>query len=419
MLLKTIYGFSHNTFLIIQETQFKERVSLGLFIFLFMCYLEEILKVLYGRMDVSIFGVGFSQLSMGLTCFLFIVSRLTQLEEFVQHLDGFVEIAQFLVNVTYFLVALGFLLLVLSSLWYVEAFLEELQTLLEIVLILKFTGDDLVYLDKLAADLFFQFLKRASFNGSFQSGLEATFGVENIEDILFADTKTHVSFGFSLDVLSLNTDVEAFLVEVWGSFIVYELLELLCDSRVLLNAIFDLVIAVKLFGILKILAEGQELFLLIFVVFSYEFSLLSLVKFVFFLKFGRGLDFRWGSLSGDIEEVDVGLQVSLLHELDRLWSGCNFLFKFEIVILLLEVGAATRHVLLVLRKTICQRLLAVFLDDLRFGLVDKFVLLFALGLLLDLPDLGVGVINWSQFHICLFFINWLYYKFYFIFKSYK
>ena len=58
-----------------------------------------------------------------------------------------------------------------------------------------------------------------------------------------------------------------------------------------------------------------------------------------------------------------------------------------------------------LRKTIGQRLLAVFLDDLRFGLVDKFLLLFALGLLLDLPDLGVGVINWSQFHICLFFIN--------------
>ena len=116
MLLKTIYGFSHNTFLIIQETQFKESVSLGLFIFLFICYLEEILEVLYGSMDVSIFGVGFSQLSMGLTCFLFIVSRLTQLEEFVQHLDGFVEIAQFLVDVTYFLVALGFLLLVLSSL---------------------------------------------------------------------------------------------------------------------------------------------------------------------------------------------------------------------------------------------------------------------------------------------------------------
>lgn len=127
-----------------------------------------------------------------------------------------------------------------------------------------------------------------------------------------------MSLGFSLDVLSFNTDVETFLIEVRGSFIVYELLKLLCYCRVLLNAILDLVIAIKLFGVLKILAEGQELFLLIFVVFSYEFSLLSLVKFVFLLKFGRGLDFRWGSLCGDIEEVDVGLQVSLLHELDGL-----------------------------------------------------------------------------------------------------
>ena len=127
-----------------------------------------------------------------------------------------------------------------------------------------------------------------------------------------------MSLGFSLDILSFNTDVETFLVEVRGSFIVYELLKLLCYCRVLLYAILDLVIAIKLFGVLKILAEGQELFLLIFVVFSYEFSLLSLVKFVFLLKFGRGLDFRWGSLCGDIEEVDVGLQVSLLHELDGL-----------------------------------------------------------------------------------------------------
>ena len=127
-----------------------------------------------------------------------------------------------------------------------------------------------------------------------------------------------MSLGFSLDILSFNTDVETFLVEVRGSFIVYELLKLLCYCRVLLYAILDLVIAIKLFGVLKILAEGQELFLLIFVVFSYEFSLLSLVKFVFLLKFGRGLDFRRGSLCGDVEEVDVGLQVSLLHELDGL-----------------------------------------------------------------------------------------------------
>lgn len=270
-------------------------------------------------------------------------------------------------------------------------------------MILELTGDDLIYSNKLAANFFFNFLKCTTFNGSFQSRFKATFGVENIEDFFFADTEAHVSFGFTFDVLIFHTDVEAFLIEIGGSFIVHKLLKLLSNSGVLLHTVLDLIIAVKLFSVLKVLTEGKELFLLIFVVFSYEFSLLSLVEFVFFLKFGRGLDFRWGTLRGDVEEVDVGLEVTLLHELDGLRPGCNFLLQFEIVVLFLEVGAATRHVLLVLREPIGQRLLAVFLDYLRFGLVDEFLLLFALGLLLDLPDLGVGVINWSQFHICLFF----------------
>ena len=272
-------------------------------------------------------------------------------------------------------------------------------------MILELTGNDLIYSHKLATNLFLDFLKCTTLNGSFQSRFQAAFGVENIEYLFFADTETHVSFGFSFDELSFNTDVKAFLIEIRSSFIVHKLLELLSYSGVLLDTVLDLIIAVKLFGVLKVLTEGKELFLFIFVVFSYEFSLLPLVEFVFFLQFGRRLDFGWGTLRGDVEEVDVGLQVPLLHELDGLRPGCNFLLQFEIVVLLLEVGAAPRHVLLVLREPIGQRLLAVFLDYLRFGLVDEFLLLFALGLLLDLPDLGVGVIDWSQFHICLLFFN--------------
>lgn len=272
-------------------------------------------------------------------------------------------------------------------------------------MILELASDDLIYSHKLATNLFLDFLKCTTLNGSIQSRFEATFGVENVKNFFFTNSETHVSFGLSFDVLSLNTDVKTFLIEIRSSFIVHKLLKLLGNSGVLLHTVLDLIIAVKLFGILKALTEGKELFLLIFVVFSYEFSLLSLVEFVFFLQFGRRLDFRWGTLRGDVEEVDVGLQVALLHELDGLRPGCNFLLQFEIVVLLLEVGAATRHVLLVLREPIGERLLAVFLDNLRFGLVDEFLLLFALGLLLDLPDLGMGVINWSQFHICLFFIK--------------
>lgn len=60
MLLEAIDGFSYDAFLVIEETQFKESVGLGLLIFLFISYLKKIFEVLYGKMNVSIFGVGFS-----------------------------------------------------------------------------------------------------------------------------------------------------------------------------------------------------------------------------------------------------------------------------------------------------------------------------------------------------------------------
>lgn len=213
--------------------------------------------MLYGLMNVSIFGVSFSQLSMGFTLFLFIVSSLTQIQEFLKHFNGLVKIAEFLVNMTYFLVAFGLLVLIVSFFGCVQTFLEELQRLVEIVLILELASDDLIYSNKLATNLLLDFLKCTTFNGSIQSRFETSFGVENIQYLFFTNTETHVSFGFSFDVLSFNTDVKAFLIEIGGSFIVHKLLELLSYSGVLLHTVLDLIIAVKLFGILKILTEGK------------------------------------------------------------------------------------------------------------------------------------------------------------------
>ena len=106
------------------------------------------------------------------------------------------------------------------------------------------------------------------------------------------------------------------------------------------------------------------------------------------------LDLARSRLGRDIVEIDVGLEETLLHKLDRLILGSNLLLQFKIVVLLLEVGAAARHVLLVLVKSIAERLLAVLVDNLSFSLIDKFIPLLALSLFKDLADFGMGVINW-------------------------
>lgn len=114
MLGKAVDGFSYNAFLVVKETQLQESVSLSLFIFLVVCYLEQIFEVLYSKMDVSIFGVGFGQLSMGFTRFLFIAGVLTRIQELVKVFNGFVKIAELFVNMSYFLVAFGLLVLIFS-----------------------------------------------------------------------------------------------------------------------------------------------------------------------------------------------------------------------------------------------------------------------------------------------------------------
>lgn len=116
-----------------------------------------------------------------------------------------------------------------------------------------------------------------------------------------------------------------------------------------------------------------------------EFALLPLVQLVFFLKLLRGLDLRRRRFGCYVEEIDVGLQVTGLHELDALRLSCNLLLQFKIIVFFLEVSAAARHILLVLSKSVVQTLLAILLDGVALSLVDELVPLLLLGLLLHLP----------------------------------
>ena len=72
----------------------------------------------------------------------------------------------------------------------------------------KFTRNFLLNLAEISID---SFLK---------SSFQISHGVENIENFLFANSETHVSFGFTLNELGLNTYVEALFVKVGSRFIV-------------------------------------------------------------------------------------------------------------------------------------------------------------------------------------------------------
>jgi len=185
----------------------------------------------------------------------------------------------------------------------------------------------------------------------------------------------------TISILSFNTDVKALFIEIGSRFIIIELLKLTGNYTLLLEAVWNLALSVKALCAYKIVAQLEERLLSLF-----ESTLLSLVELVFFLEFCRGLDLTWGCLCGDVEEIYICLQKALLHKLNGLGLGCNFLLKFKVVFLFSEVGSASRHVLFVLVKPVVQRFLSVFLDHLGFSLVQELILFLSLGFLLYLTD---------------------------------
>ena len=381
MLLKGVHRLSDDALLIVEETQLEESVRLSWLVPLLIRYVEQVLQMLDRLVHVSILRVRLSQLLMRLTCFRFVVRFFTQLQELVQEFYSFFQVTQHLVDVTDFLVAFCLLIPIFSSLGSVEALLEELQRLVEVVLVLELNGDDLVHSYKFSGDLFLDFAK-ISVDCLLESSFQISHCIENIEDFLFTNSETHISLGFSLDKLGLNTDIEALLVVVGCRLVVIELLELLSHYSLLLEAIFGLALPVKALGTDQVVAQLQQRLLRLL-----ELALLSFVQLVLLLESLRWLDLAGSRLRGDVEEVYIGLQEALLHELDALGLGCNFFFQLKVVFLFLKIGAAARHVLFVLVEPVVQRLLAVFLDDSRFSFVQELILFLSLGLFLNLTYL--------------------------------
>jgi hypothetical protein len=115
-------------------------------------------------------------------------------------------------------------------------------------------------------------------------------------------------------------------------------------------------------------------------------SLFSLVQFVLFKELLGWFYLTWSGIGSNIEEVYVGEEVTFLHEFDGLRLSCDFLLKFEIIILLLEVSTTTSHILLVLVESVILGALAVLVNDLGFSFNDEVIPLLTFGFLLHLPN---------------------------------
>ena len=106
---------------------------------------------------------------------------------------------------------------------------------------------------------------------------------------------------------------------------------------------------------------------------------------------GRGLFVR------KVEEIDVGLHVTLCQQFDSNRLFRHFLFQLEVT-LVLEVLPTARSVG-GLASLLSGCLLCVLVEHRRLGGGNELVLLLSLGLLCNLADAGVRVEDGLQFHV--------------------
>ena len=169
-------------------------------------------------------------------------------------------------------------------------------------------------------------------------------------DLLFADSEAFPRLGLSFQTLVLHADVEAFFIKVTGRFVVVELLEPASNLLVLLEAAVNDAVAVVGLGFHENVGEPEEVLLR-----GFEFFFLHLVQVLVVLQAlvrfdGAGrLD---ALVVGDIEEIDEGIEVALLHKLDALAFAINLVLQELVVFSLAQIGLASRHVLLMLSEAV-------------------------------------------------------------------
>ena len=181
---------------------------------------------------------------------------------------------------------------------------------MEVVLFLLLKCDCLVDSDELLTDNFLQLDLIAIF-GFAEGRYQILFGMEDVHDLFLADTQAHIGFGLTLKVLVLHTDVEALLVEIGGRLIIVEVFKLFSDSSILFKASVDVLAPVIVLSINEVITElEQAIFSLL------ELLLLNSSQFIVILLGNMGFDLTWRGIGGNIIEIHIGLQVTLLHQFD-------------------------------------------------------------------------------------------------------
>ena len=261
-------------------------------------------------LHVTIFGVCLGELSMGLCLLRSHISLDRDVEEFLEILNRFHQVTLLLVNVTNFLIAFSLLWLVVGSLGGLQTLLEVIEGFLEIVLFLHLICNSLIDTHQFLTDFLFQFILVTFFSLS-EGRYQILHCMVYVVDLLLADTETHVSLGLSLEVLVLDTDVQAFLVEVGGRLVIVKIFKLLGDSSILLKAGIYILAAEVILSIYEVVTQFlQTIFRLL------EWLLLDPTKFVVVLLRNVWLDLRGCGVRRDIVEVHVRLEVTFLHQID-------------------------------------------------------------------------------------------------------
>ena len=216
-------------------------------------------------------------------------------------------------------------------------------------------------------------------------------GLELIADLLLADTETTMGLSLTLDVLKLNGDVEAALMEVGSRFIVVVLLKHLSHLLVDEEALAHLLLTPVELSLLKFVTDvGQGLGVLL------ELNLDLFVEFLIFQVLLTWLNGGGSGVGSQVEEVNISLHEALGKEANANAHLVNLFLQLETSVFLLNSETCPTGDSGFLSLLACS---SILLEHLGLGRIDQFVLLLGLGLLDDLTDAGVRVHNWLVFHL--------------------
>mmetsp|Transcript_28421 Transcript_28421/g.37902 ORF Transcript_28421/g.37902 Transcript_28421/m.37902 type:complete len:214 (-) Transcript_28421:3-644(-) len=200
-----------------------------------------------------------------------------------------------------------------------------------------------------------------------------------------------MSLRLTFDVLKLDGDVEAALMEVGGGFVVVEADVHLGHLFVGFETVACSLVAPVELSILQSLADQHQ------VVRGLLQSLLHmLVQILLFDQLIAWLDTTGRRLIGEVEEIDVGLHEALREQVDADVHLVFALFKLEAAVFLhccvehSSVGS--------LLGLLASR--AVLFQDLGLRGGDQLILLLRFRLFDDLADAGMRVENRCVLHLC-------------------